>query len=117
MEKRTGGCHCGKVRYEADVDLSKPVVECNCSICAGKGLLLTFTTAEHMVITSGEEFLTEYRFNKEKIAHLFCKVCGSEVFGRGNDAQGQPTYAVNVRTLDDINLEALNKTPFDGKSI
>ena len=28
----SGGCHCGRVRYKAEVDLSR-VMSCNCSIC------------------------------------------------------------------------------------
>ncbi len=117
MEKRTGGCHCGKVRYEAELDLSQPVIECNCSICEGKGLLLSFVPESQIQVISGKELLTEYRFNKEKIAHLFCKICGTEVFGTGNDPEGHATYAVNVRTLDDIDLSALNRMPHDGKAL
>jgi hypothetical protein len=70
-----------------------------------------------MKIVSGKDCLTEYRFNKEKIAHLFCKICGTEVFGRGNDPAGAATYAVNVRTLDDIDLNALTRIPYDGKAL
>ena len=117
MEKRTGGCHCGKVRYEVELDLTQPVIECNCSICAGKGLLLAFIPESNMKIISGEDLLTEYRFNTDKIAHLFCKTCGTQSFAKANDPEGNPTYAINVRTIDDIDLGALNRMPYDGKSL
>ena len=32
----SGGCHCGKVRYEVETDLGT-ILSCNCSICASKG--------------------------------------------------------------------------------
>ena len=117
MEHKKGGCHCGAVRYEAAVDLTKEVLECNCSICAGKGLLLSFLPESQMTIASGEDSLTEYRFNTEKIAHLFCKVCGTEVFGKGLDPEGRATYAINVRTLDDVDLSTLSRMPYDGKAL
>ena len=111
-----GGCHCGKVRYEATTDLGR-VISCNCSICSKKGLLLVFVKPDQFRITAGEGDLTEYRFNKKKIQHLFCPVCGIQSFARGSAPDGQPMYAVNVRCLDDVDVSSLILTPFDGKRI
>jgi len=58
-----------------------------------------------------------YRFNKKVIAHLFCKHCGVQPFGRGQDpATGAETVAINVRTLAGVDLSKLTLTPFDGKN-
>lgn len=116
MKTYTGECHCGLVRYEVELDLFAPVLECNCSHCQAKGMLLSFTDASNFNLVSGEEALTEYRFNTEKIAHLFCKKCGVQSFGRGEKKDGTPTVAVNVRSIDEIDLSLLKRMPVDGKS-
>ena len=73
-ETRHGGCHCGAVRYRVDIDLSKPVIQCNCSICSRTGTLLSFVPAASFALEKGEESLTDYQFSKKHIHHLFCKV-------------------------------------------
>jgi hypothetical protein len=116
MEKRTGGCHCKKISYEVEIDMSLPVIECNCSHCQIKGLLFMFIPTTLMKVLSSENDLTLYRFNTHKIDHLFCTTCGVEAFGRGVKPDGTPTYAINMRSIDDIDLGALNITPYDGRS-
>jgi hypothetical protein len=112
----TGGCHCGRVRYRVTTAL-EPVISCNCSICSKRGSLLTFVPAEQFEHTAGsDEELTEYRFNKHVIQHLFCPTCGIFSYAKGTRPDGKAMVSVNVRCLDGVDLAALNITPFDGKS-
>lgn len=115
MERRTGACHCKKVSYEVEIDLSQPVIECNCSHCQIKGFLLSFVPESSFKLLSGEDNLTEYRFNTETLQHLFCKTCGVEAFARG-EKNGARMYGINVRTIDGIDLDSLQRMPMDGRS-
>lgn len=111
-----GGCHCGKVRYQAKADLENPVIACNCSMCGRAGTMLTFIPASQFTLLSGEESLTDYQFNKKSIHHLFCKVCGVKSFARGKNKDGSDMVAINARCLDDVDLSSLKVHQFDGKS-
>lgn len=111
----TGGCHCGAVRFTATADLST-VIECNCSHCSAKGLLLAFIPAGQFTLDQGEAAQGEYRFNTHRIAHLFCRTCGVEAFARGKGPDGADTVALNVRSLTDVDETTLNRVPFDGAS-
>ena len=113
----SGGCHCGKVRYRVNIDLSKPVLACNCSICSRSGYLLTFVPAGEFTLLSGEEVLTDYVFGHKRIHHLFCSVCGVRSFGRGTMRDGTEMRAINVRCLDDVDVDPLPVKKVDGKSL
>ncbi len=116
VETLHGGCHCGAVRFEAEAE-RMAANECNCSHCAKKGFLLTFTPLDKFTLLSGEDKLTEYRFNKKVISHQFCSVCGIQPFGRGEMPDGTKIAAINLRCVDDIDLGALERTPIDGKNL
>jgi hypothetical protein len=115
METHAGGCQCGKVRYQVKLDLGKPVISCNCSMCGRAGTLLMFVPADQFTLLSGEDVLTDYQFNKHVIHHLFCSVCGIKAFARGAGRDG-PTVAINTRCLDGVDVAKLNVTAYDGKS-
>jgi len=112
----TGGCHCGAVRYEVETAL-EPVISCNCSICRKRGSLLTFVGADNFRLAGGEAPLTDYQFNRKVIHHLFCPTCGVASFGRGTGPGGAEMVAINVRCLDDVDLDALRVRPFDGAAL
>jgi hypothetical protein len=112
----SGGCHCGRVRYDVTTDLAQ-VLECNCSHCQIKGLLLTFVPSSQFTLRSGEANLTEYQFNKKIIQHLFCKTCGVQPLARGKMPDGSPMVAVNVRCLEGVDPKALHPMPLDGRNM
>ena len=112
----TGGCHCGLVRYECTSDLAM-VTACNCSICTKKGLHITFVEPRSFRLSAGEDSLKEYKFNRHVIAHQMCNECGVEPFARGTAPDGKQVIAVNVATIDGIDLSSVTMTPIDGKNM
>ena len=115
-KRYAGGCQCGRVRYDVQLDLTQPVIACNCSMCGRSGTLLSFVPADQFTLLSGEDVLTDYQFNKHVIHHLFCSVCGIKSFARGVSRDGSPTVSINTRCLDGVEIAQLNVTPFDGRS-
>jgi hypothetical protein len=113
----TGGCHCGAVRFEADMDLSGTAITCNCSMCSKMGSVLAFVPATQFRLLSGDEALTDYQFNKKVIHHLFCSKCGIRSFARGAMPDGTPVAAVNLRCVDDVDVSTLKTHQYDGKSV
>jgi hypothetical protein len=111
MGKRTyrGSCHCGDVRFEADIDLADGTSRCNCSICTKTRFWKAFVPADALRLVQGEDALTEYRFGRGAVAHLFCKRCGVKPFGRVELERA--LYAINVACLDDVAAEELAGAP------
>ena len=109
-----GGCQCGAVRYEASFELGE-VLSCNCSRCGRLGALLAFMPKESFKLLSGEDATTEYQFNKHVIHHLFCATCGIQSYAHGKGPGGAEMVAVNVRCLDDVDVDSLKVKKVDGR--
>jgi hypothetical protein len=112
-----GSCHCGRVRFEAQLDLTQSVTACNCSICSRAGWLLAFAPTERFTLLEGGDAMTDYQFGKQRIHHAFCATCGVRPFSRGVSPNGQDVFAVNVRCLAGVEPDALTIKPFDGRSL
>jgi hypothetical protein len=110
----SGGCHCGKVRYRVEADLSGELITCNCSMCKRMGSMLTFVPATQFTLEQGEDALQDYQFNQKVIHHLFCKTCGIRSFARGQMPDGTPTVAINARCLEDVDIHSLKTMEYNG---
>ena len=112
----TGGCHCGRVSYRATANLTQ-VLDCNCSICEKRGTLWAFVKAAQFELLKGADALTDYQFGKKHIHHLFCSRCGVKSFARGTNREGKTVVAVNVRCLEDVDLDTLQVNRFNGRAL
>lgn len=114
MIKHSGGCHCGRVRYQVLAPARLQVTECNCSICSKSGYLHLIVPAERFTLLSGREALQSYSFNTHTAKHLFCTTCGVKSF---YVPRSHPDgYSVNARCLDPGSVEEMIIKPFNGRA-
>ena len=114
MITHTGGCHCGRVRFEVVAPAKLQVSECNCSMCSKASYLHLVVPADRFKLLSGREMLTTYSFNTHTAKHLFCSVCGIKSFyvPRSNP----DGWSVNARCLDDPDSLDIRIEAFDGRN-
>jgi hypothetical protein len=108
LKTYSGSCHCGAVRFEADIDLSKGTTRCNCSICTKARAWFTIVKAEHFRMIAGADALADYQWTppgkpRPNLHYRFCTTCGVRPFAQGEqEALGGVFYAVAVASLDDV---------------
>lgn len=76
-------------------------------MCGRTGTLLTFVGPGQFQLEQGADALTDYRFNKHNVHHLFCKTCGIKSFARGTGPDGSEMVAINARCLEGLDLTKL----------
>jgi hypothetical protein len=114
-----GSCHCGAVRFEADIDLSLATFRCNCSICARNRFWAAVVKPPAFRLLEGKAAVTQYVFYSMRNQHYFCRTCGVRAFGVGNDAEGGEVIGVNIGCLNDATAGELAAAPIqycDGKN-
>jgi hypothetical protein len=114
MVKHTGGCHCGKVRFEVDAPAEFEITDCNCSMCSRTGYQHLMVPQARFRLLSDAADLVTYQFNTKTAKHLFCRHCGIKSF---YVPRSHPDgYSINVRCLDEGTFHITGVRKIDGKN-
>lgn len=109
----SGGCHCGRVRFEVQAPAVLSVTDCNCTICSKTGFLHLIVPKARFRLVQGADALREYQFNTGTARHLFCSVCGIKSF---YVPRSHPDgYSVNARCLDEGTVKSMEISQTNGR--
>ena len=117
LKTYSGSCHCGAVRFEADLDIAGGTIKCNCSSCTKARSWLIVAGADRFRLTAGLESQADYQWtppghSAPSIQFHFCKTCGIRMPARGElEVMGGAFYAVQVGLLDNVDADELAAAP------
>jgi hypothetical protein len=117
LKTYTGSCHCGAVRFEADLDIAAGTMKCNCSSCTKARSWLAFAPAARYRLVAGSESQATYQWTPPgrpgpTIEFHFCTKCGIRTPAKGDmEAMGGAFYAVQIPLLDGVDAEELAAAP------
>jgi hypothetical protein len=99
-EKVTGGCLCGRVRYEAEVFLKKGYI-CHCTICqrsTGQPSEITVPIKAGSLKYLGAE--PKYYISSEDGKRGFCEECGGRIVWQASRPEDDWLTNIHVGSLD-----------------
>jgi hypothetical protein len=100
--KVDGGCHCGRITYEAEIDPEKVLI-CHCTDCqslSGSAFRTVVRVPENAFkLLSGEpKRYVKQADSGNKLVMAFCGDCGSPIYG-AHTGDHPPFYGIRVGTL------------------
>lgn len=106
----TGSCHCGAVRFAAEVDVAAGTTKCNCTWCWKHRWWSVKTEPGRFELRAGADRLSGGAKGG------FCKGCGVFAFQVVNtdgwgEGFGGELISLNVTCLDDLDVDTLLAAP------
>jgi len=117
--KITGECHCGKIKYEAEIDLDRVVI-CHCTDCqilSGTAFrTVAFSKNNAFSLISGvPKIYIKIGDSGNQREQAFCSDCGSSIYSSsiGDDPK---EYGIRLGTVNQRNLISPKKQKWSGSS-
>lgn len=117
--KVTGGCHCGNITYEAELNLNNVVI-CHCTDCqslSGSAFrTVAMTENDAFKLLAGEpKIYIKTGDSGNKREQAFCAECGSPIYS-SSVGDGPKKYGIRLGTVDQRNQIAPKKQKWIGSS-
>ncbi|MDB3936039.1 GFA family protein [Granulosicoccus sp.] len=117
--KITGGCHCGKITYEAEIHLDNVVI-CHCTDCQSLSgsAFRTVATSEKgtfRFLTGDPKIYVKTGDSGNKREQSFCSDCGSPIYSSFVD-NGPKQHAIRLGTVNQRNQITPKKQKWIGSS-
>jgi hypothetical protein len=99
--KVDGRCHCGQIRYEAEIDENKVSI-CHCTDCqaltgTAYRVSVPASAADFVLLSGTPKIYVKTADSGNKRAQAFCAECGTPIYA--SDAHNPQIYGVRVGTL------------------
>jgi len=94
-----GGCHCGAITYEADVDPDKVTV-CHCTDCqtlSGSAFRVVVLTDRFRLLGGEPKIYVKTGESGRKRVQSFCANCGTPIYSA--DATAPQVYSIRLGTV------------------
>lgn len=119
LKRYEGSCHCRRIKFAVNVDLSKGTIKCNCTLCTKLRCWSVIVGPEAFILHEGDEYLVTYKCNSMVEDQVFCRTCGTRPYGIGDSPRWGRFYAISVSCLDNLTSDELSAAPIaylDGRS-
>ncbi len=99
----TGACHCGAIRYEAEIDpATVGICHCkDCQVLSGTAFRVTVraATGTFKLVSGSPRVYTKTAESGAKREQAFCETCGSPIYASSPGPEPR-VYSIRAGTLD-----------------
>ncbi|WP_117190851.1 GFA family protein [Rhizobium terrae] len=99
----TGGCHCGQITYQAELDPQRVAI-CHCTDCqklTGSPFRVTAVVSDDDLKIIGEPRIYKRVAESGRVRQqYFCPNCGSQLFVNGESGEASKIWGIRWGSID-----------------